>query len=221
MRELKSNDITDYILNKHQLSVIRANNPKVHLYEKPIIGTEEIRQFVYCKRILFFRHIIQAPMRQTYKMKYGAKKHKRLQKIANKLEEGTAQKYYNIYLTDPQLGLVGIIDYFEYDGIEAYPVEIKTGNIPPKGFDNPHKYQVTSQAILIEKNFDFLVKKGRVFYSKFNKTVDYLITIEDKLKLMQILKEIREMLSSEKIPESTNNIRKCVDCQCRNYCLRG
>ncbi|MHA1439580.1 MAG: CRISPR-associated protein Cas4 [Promethearchaeota archaeon] len=221
MNNIKIENLKEYCLNKHQLDEIRKNYPMVNLYESPLIGTEEVRQYCYCKRIIFFRHILHSPMKQTYKMEYGAKKHEKLQKIANKSEEKYAQKYYNIYLTDSQTGLVGLIDYFEFDGKEAYPVEIKSGNMPPEGHDNPHKYQVTAQAILIEKNFDFLVKKVRVFYSKYNKVIEYPIGIEDKLKVMNIIKKIRRLIESEKIPEPTKNKGKCIDCECKNYCLRG
>ncbi len=214
-------DLKQFRLNKHQLNEIRKNNPWINLYDRPFIGTEEVRQFSYCKRIIFFRYILHSPMKQTYKMEFGAKKHEKLQKMANKSKDGYAQKYYNVYLTDSELGLVGLIDYFEFDGKEAYPVEIKSGNIPPEGIDNPHKYQVTAQAILIEKNFDFLVKKVRVYYSKHGKVVDYLIGIEDKLKVMNIIEQIKKLLASEKMPNPTRDKGKCIDCECRNYCLRG
>lgn len=221
MNSIDSENIKDYILNKHQFNILRLNNPMINLYEKPIIGTEEIRQFSYCKRILFFRHIIHAPMKQSYKMEFGTKKHKMLQKISNKSKENYTQKYYNVYLTDPFLGLVGLIDYFEFNGKEAYPVEIKSGNIPLESIDNPHKHQVTAQAILIEKNFDFLVKKVRVYYSKYKKIVDYSIGIEDKLKVIEIISDIKKLLALEQIPKPTKDRGKCIDCECRNYCLRG
>lgn len=214
-------NLDQFKLNKYQLSEIRKNYPMVNLFDKPFIGTEEVRQFAYCKRILFFRYVLRAPMKPTYKMEFGAKKHERLQKIVNKSKEGYTQKYYNVYLTDPLLGLVGLIDYFEFDGKEAYPVEIKSGHILPEGIDNPHKYQVTAQAILIEKNFDFLVKKVRVYYSKHNKIVDYPIGVKDKLKVMEFTNQINKLLASEKIPETTKDKGKCIDCECRNYCLRG
>ncbi len=219
MESSKSEGLGKFRLNNRQLDDIRKLCPRVNLYNKPLIGTEEIRQFAYCKRILYFRHIVHAPMKQTYKMEEGENKHEQLQQSKN-ATKNTSQKYYNIYLTDPDLGLVGLIDYFEFDGNEAYPIEIKSGNDPPKDLDNPHKYQVVAQAMLIEKNFDFLVKMVRIFYSKLDKVVDYPITIEDKLAVLKIVEEITEMLSSEQMPESTNDIGKCVDCECKNYCLR-
>jgi len=152
MEEIQNGDFKYLKVNDTELNEFRKRYPKFNLYEKPLIGTEEIRQFVYCKRILFFRHVLHAPMKQTYKMEYGTKKHEELEKLSKKSKD-TTNKYFNIYLTDSKLGLVGLLDYFEFDGNEAYPVEIKSGNIPPGNLDNPHKYQVTAQALLIEKNF--------------------------------------------------------------------
>ena len=193
----------------------------INLYDKSYIGTEDIRQYAYCKRIIFFRYVMHAPMIQSIKMEYGTKKHEILQKMKNKEDEAYSQKYYNIYLNDAELGLVGLIDYFEFDGHEAYPVEIKTGHIPPDNVENTHKYQATAQAILIEKNFDFLVKKVRIYYIKYQKYVDYPISVEDKLKILEIIRNINQIIESEKIPEPTKDKGKCIDCECYNYCLRA
>ncbi len=146
-------------------------------------------------------------MKQTYKMEYGVKKHEKIQKVANQTADDS-QKYFNVYLKDYQLGLVGIIDYFEFDGKEAFPIEIKSGNIPPESMENPDKLQVAAQAILIEKKFDFLVKKVRVFYTKVQKFMEYPIRIEEKLRVLEIIDNINDILTSEKIPKPTPLIIK-------------
>lgn len=219
--EFVNEDLGKYKLNKYQLEEIRTHYPKIHLNENTIIGTEEIRQFSYCKRILFFRHIIHAPMWISYKMEFGTEKHEHFQKYFKNLDEECIQKYYNVYLSDPDIGLVGLIDYFEFNGSEAYPVEIKTGKVPPEGIENSHKNQIIAQAILIEKNFDFLVKKAKIYYIESEKVVNHSIHIEDKLNVLKMISEIRQMLIKEKIPEPTKDIGKCKDCECKNYCLRG
>lgn len=205
-------------LNPTQLQFLRSNYPMIHLYDKPIIGTEEVRQYLYCKRIIYFRHIIKAPMKKSYKMEVGEKKHEKLQNLFCNNNENYIQKYFNVYLSDPKLGLVGLIDYFEFDGKDAYPVEIKSGNIPPKGLEKPHKYQVAAQAMLIESNFDFIVNRVKIFYSKFKKIIEYPINLEKKLELLRILEKINDLISNEKIPNPTSDRGKCVDCECRNYC---
>jgi CRISPR-associated exonuclease Cas4 len=213
--------LENFSLNKYQLDEIRNRYPKVHLFDSPIIGTEEVRQFSYCKRILYFRHIIHAPMLISYKMKYGIDKHEHLQKYTKNSDEEYIQKYFNVYLNDPDIGLVGLIDYFEFNGSEAYPVEIKTGRIPPEGLENPHKNQIIAQAILIERNFDFLVKKAKIYYSGSKKVINHPIKVEDKLNVLKIIGDIREMLTNERIPAPSSDVGKCEDCECKNYCLRG
>jgi len=214
-------DMNKYKLNQYQFQEIRNLYPKINLYLQPVIGTEDVRQFLYCPRIIYFRYVICAPMKKTYKMEYGELKHEKIQKLKNKSDDDCIQKYYNIYLNDADLGLVGLIDYFEFDGKTAFPVEIKSGNIPLDGLNIPHKYQIIAQAILIEKNFDFMVNKMRINYIKHQKSVDYRLLIEDKLKCMKIIRKIRELLIYEKIPEPTKDQGKCVDCECKNYCYRG
>ncbi|MHA1196692.1 MAG: CRISPR-associated protein Cas4 [Candidatus Helarchaeota archaeon] len=211
-------DFNDIELNKHELDFLRLSFPKIHLYESPMIGTEEIRQYIYCKRIIYFRHVIKAPMEQTVKMELGTKKHEILQALEGKDDESSISKYYNIYLTDPQINLVGVIDYFEFDGKEAYPVEIKTGKVPKNGVEKRFKYQIVAQAILIEKNFNFLVKKAKIAYTKEKKVIEIPITIDDKIKVMEIIREIQKIIKNEEIPPPTKDKAKCVDCECRKYC---
>jgi CRISPR-associated protein Cas4 len=212
--------LKEFVMNPYQLSTLRHNYPKMNLYSKPIIGTEEIRQYSYCKRKIFFRYVLNGPMRQTYKMKYGTEEHETFQKKISQSEE-YIQKYYNIYLTAPKMCLVGLIDYFIFNGIEAFPVEIKTGNIPQGSLENPDKMQVSAQAILIENNFDFLVNKVRVYYSKPDKIKDYSIYADDKIKVIKKVEEIQSMIKSENIPERTPNKNRCRDCECNKYCLRA
>jgi len=38
---------------------------------------------------------------------------------------------------------------------------------------------------------------------------------------MKIIEEINKLLLSEKIPEPIKDKRKCIDCECQKYCLRG
>lgn len=221
MENIEGNGIEDYKLTPSELHEVRLQYPMIHLFDQPMIGTEDIRQFIYCPRILFFRYIMHAPMQKTYKMEFGEKKHEKLQKIKNKEDDASTQKYYNMYLTDAKLGLVGLIDYFEFDGQEAFPIEIKSGNPPPEGLDKPHKYQIIAQAILIENNFDFLVKKVRIYYIKQQEIIDYPFLIEDKLTVINIIQKIQKLLTSEVIPDPTGDLGKCKDCECQRYCLRG
>ncbi len=221
IENVEKNEIKKYRLDPSELLELRLQYPQIHLYDQPIIGTEDIRQFVYCPRILFFRYIIRGPMQKTYKMELGEEKHEKLQKLKNETDDTSIQKYYNLYLTDAKLGLVGLIDYFEFDGQEAFPVEIKSGNPPSEGLVTPHKYQIIAQAILIEKNFKFLVKKGRIYYVKHQKVIDYPLEIEDKLKVIKIIRKIQKLLTTESIPEPTEDIGKCKDCEYRKYCFRG
>ncbi|MBN1800682.1 MAG: CRISPR-associated protein Cas4 [Candidatus Lokiarchaeota archaeon] len=211
--------LKEYQLNRYQFQELRALYPGLNLYDQPLVGTEDVRQYAYCHRILYFRHVLRAPMLKTYKMEYGQKKHEELQKMKNSTSEEYSQKYYNVFLTDADLGLLGLIDYFEYDGNAAFPVEIKSGNVPPNGLNFSHKLQVVAQAILIEKNFDFAVTKARIYYIKDQQVVDYELAIDDKMDCIEVVRKIQKLLKSEAIPLPTEDKGKCVDCECRKYCF--
>ncbi|MHA1148575.1 MAG: CRISPR-associated protein Cas4 [Promethearchaeota archaeon] len=210
-----------YKVSAKELGELRDFYPHIHLFLMPYIGTEDIRQYKYCKRKLFFRYILNAPMKKTYKMEVGQEKHMELQLLKEKSKDKSVDKYFNIYLTDHELSLVGLIDYFEFDGDEAYPVEIKSGHIIyDKGVSSPDISQAIAQALLIERNFNFLVKKVKIAYIKEEKIVDYTISIEDKLKIIKVIREVQNMLFSEQMPPPIEFEGRCSDCECRSYCLR-
>ncbi len=73
----------EYKINKYQLCQLRDNNPNIYLYDCPFIGTEDIRQYLYCKRKLYFRYVLRAPMTPTYKMEFGKEKHEHIERIKN------------------------------------------------------------------------------------------------------------------------------------------
>ncbi|MHA1808032.1 MAG: hypothetical protein ACXQTM_06470, partial [Methanosarcinales archaeon] len=41
----------------------------------PVFSVEDVRQFVYCPRIIYFRYVIRGIPRQTVKMRRGSDRH--------------------------------------------------------------------------------------------------------------------------------------------------
>lgn len=188
-----------------------------------MLMAEDIRQYVYCKRILFFRHVMGIWPIKTYKMERGEGIHDQKARKRGVDVQGSMETYHNIWLQSVRMGFSALLDAFEFTGSEIYPVEIKSGHGPddPKNRDlEHHKFQVIAQALLLEEAYNMPVMRARVRY--VDAGVDYFIpiTIDEKNALKQLIKDIQEMIHLEIVPEPTDHQGKCVDCEFWNYCLK-
>nr|MDO8109710.1 CRISPR-associated protein Cas4 [Candidatus Sigynarchaeota archaeon] len=189
-----------------------------------MVMAEDIRQYVYCKRILYFRHVMGIWPIKTYKMERGEEIHEQKARKRGVDIQGAIETYHNIWLQSVKLGYGALLDAFEFTGSEIYPVEIKSGHGPgePDNRDlEHHKYQFIAQALLLEEAFDMLVSRARVRY--VDAGVDYFvpITFDDRQMLLKLLKDIRETIRLEIFPEPTIHAGKCVDCEFWGYCLHA
>lgn len=136
------------------------------------------------------------------------------------MREGEFDKYYNVYLRDEELGLIGLIDYLESDGDELIPVEYKTGNPQDGSESDYHRAQLIAQAVLVERHFHRYVRKVKIVYEKLSAPITYEIEAEDKIRILQILETIRDIIREEAIPAPTPHKAKCQDCEFWRMCLR-
>ncbi|MBD3351621.1 MAG: CRISPR-associated protein Cas4 [Candidatus Lokiarchaeota archaeon] len=128
------------------------------------------------------------------------------------------EKYFDLYLYDSRLHLGGIVDYIAFDGNEAWPVDFKTGQKPRDKINDPHKYQLVTLALLIDANFDIFVQKAQIHYLMYKETREFSIKIEDRLRVIKAIREIRESIINEQIPEPTKLNHVCKYCECFNLC---
>ena len=188
-----------------------------------VVTVEDLRQYVYCPRILFFRHVRQVHPAVPYKVQRGVDFHEdNVRKKATGTEaDGSISRYYNVRIVDPDLGLLGVLDYFEVAGGLTYPVELKTGQVDRAPLPPHHKIQLAAQALLLEKLTGEPVVKAKAIYPDTKEVVDYKISIDDKAKVLLYLEEIRQMITEELFPLPTKFAGRCEDCEYWNYCQRA
>jgi len=188
-----------------------------------VVTAEDLRQHVYCPRILFFRHVRHITPIRTFKMVRGVEKHEEdLRKKGTRIEkEGTVTRYYNVRILDAKLGLLGVLDYFEVTGGLTFPVELKTGQVDRTPLPPHHRVQLAAQALLLEALTGEPVIKAKAVYVDAKEEVEYAVELEDKGRVLRALDEIRAMVAREEIPNPTPFTGRCVDCEFWNYCQRA
>jgi len=186
---------------------------------KPTFSAEEFRQYAYCKRIIYFRHVAKISPRQTYKMKKGIAYHEEKVRRKSQSIKENVRITYNVFLENEELGIYALLDAVGQEGEEYYPIEFKTGKT--YGIIPEHHFmQLVAQAMLIERQHKTKVKKVEIRYGQ-EKRVDYPLTEEDKKKIRKMQKEMTEMITREIIPEPTKIRPKCRDCEFWIACRRA
>ena len=128
-------------------------------------------------------------------------------------------KYYNYYLVDARLGLSAMLDYFESDGTEAVPVDVKTGHSDEDAISEHHLAQLLAQSFLLETKLNLLVQMVKVIYTQHSKVYTHEIKVEDRLQLLRTIDQMQEIIQKEILPTPTAHRAKCADCEFWNYCL--
>ena len=117
-----------------------------------------------------------------------------------------------------KLQLKGIIDRIEIHKNIYVPVELKTGKMPKEGVWPGHRIQIAAYAMLIEENFNTNVKEGFIRYLDTNETRQIAINPFMKEEIIELTKEIQNLLKNQEIPNYCENRNKCVKCSLRSTC---
>ena len=93
-------------------------------------NASDLRQYVYCPRIVYFRHCVPVRPPPTYKMVEGKLQHERVEELEHRrtlraygLEDG--ERTFDVRLRSDRLGVSGIVDMVIQRRHEVIPVEFK------------------------------------------------------------------------------------------------
>lgn len=180
----------------------------------------DIKNYMYCRRTVYFAHFLPGQRPTTYKMQEGKLSHQevvereeRRSLRAYKLEHG--EREFSVMLQSDRLGLSGLLDMVIVRQSEAIPVEFKnsTGRL---GMN--HRYQLVGYALLVEERYGKPVRRGFVYFIPLKRAQEVIITPNMRRYVTRLLREMREMLRGEVLPPATGQQGRCVDCEYRRYC---
>ncbi len=181
----------------------------------------DVRQWVYCPRIVYFTRCLDIPRPTTYKMTEGQVAHLETAKLERRrslrtygLREG--ERHFDVRLRSPRLGLAGRLDMaIIVPGGEAIPVEFKrtTGRL---GLH--HKYQLAAYALLVEERWERPVRRCFVYFIPKKEAQEVPVTPNMRRFVVRCLAAIREMAATGAMPKPTRHRGRCAECEFRNYC---
>jgi len=180
----------------------------------------DIRQYIYCPRVIYFNYVLPVPRRRTVKMEAGREAHadfaeleKRRTLAKYKLAEG--EREFRIPLTCSSLGLTGVLDMLISSPTGHFPVEFKntTG-----GMGLHHKYQLVAYAMMIEKCLGRPVRTGFIYVMPTKKVFPVAIHDGARTHVLRVLGAMSNMVKAQKMPPVTRSTHRCRDCEFKNYC---
>lgn len=180
----------------------------------------DVKQWVYCPRVLYYRVCLPAVRPITHKMEYGIEagqaeegREERRSLRAYGLSEG--EREFNVRLYSERLGLRGEADMvITTPAGEVIPVDYKLSTIDGQHF----QMQVAVYALLLEEMRGCTVKRGFLYLIPERRAEVVPINTRLRAKTLAALEAMRQMLVSEKMPAPADNLRKCVACEFRRFC---
>lgn len=181
------------------------------------ISATDIKHFLYCPRIIYFEKVLHVEPQLGSQQEESKKLHEKLEEkelrrkgaTLYSKEIKTAEKFFRIPLTSKKLKLQGTVDCIIKHGNEYIPVDYKNmeSNKGKPWID--HKYQLVVYALLIEENYQTIVKRGYINYIPEKLTVKIDITPTMKIHVKRILTQIEEIIQKEKLPSIKTAKEKC------------
>lgn len=184
------------------------------------LRVNDLKQFVYCPRIVFYQYVMPVEKKATFKMEEG----KRAEAIIDRLEQRrSVRKYrlaegtrrFHVWLRSQRLALSGKLDLLIESPVGLFPIDFKNTTGRPQ---QNHLYQLCGYALLVEEAYQQPVTRGFIYLIPQGEVAVMALTSEKKEETVRMLASMREMISKELMPEPTPIRNRCVECEYRNYC---
>jgi CRISPR-associated exonuclease Cas4 len=184
------------------------------------LRVNDIKQYAYCPRIVFYQYSMPVEKKATWKMEQGKLEESEIDRLEKRrklsgycLVEG--KRRFHFRLASPRLGLTGKLDLLIDSPAGLFPVDFKWTRGRP--YTN-HIFQLCAYALLLEDHFQQPVTKGFVYLIPVSDAVVFDLTPNLKEQTRTMLSEIRRMIEKEDMPPPTPVRNRCTDCEYRNFC---
>lgn len=185
----------------------------------PLVVTD-VKNYLFCPRVVYFMYFYPGPRPVTYKMQEGQLSHQRVEELEERrtlraygLRDG--EREFGVRMHSGRMGLSGLLDMAIVREREAIPVEFKNSTA---GLQLNHKYQLTAYALLVEERYRRPVRRGFVYFIPLKRVEEMPITPHMRRYVTRVLREIRQMLTTERMPGGTWRRGRCVECEFRRMC---
>lgn len=190
--------------------------------EADLFTITDLKQYIYCPRILYYHACLPDIRPVTYTMERGIQAHDKERQKANRRSLAmyhqdqaiTGQRHFDLALQAPDLGLTGRLDEVVDTGETLIPVDYKNSRHIAEHF----KLQLAAYALLIESALGLKVPYGFLYLIPTRKTEQIKLTPALRKKVHATLADMRQIADTERMPPPTEARQKCPGCEFRRFC---
>jgi len=189
--------------------------------EEPLLfRVTDLKQWMYCRRIVFFLYCLPHIRPVTYLMEEGAwaheaawKREKRRSLRAYGLEDG--ERLSEVLMVSKTLHLVGKVDMIILRDAEVIPVDYKdTLSKPGRNV----RIQLAAYGLLAAEKFDRPARRGFMYSLPRRKATEIKFTAALRKQVEAAVSAMLEAVSKETMPDPPASRRPCINCEFRRFC---
>lgn len=185
-----------------------------------LIPVTELKQWVYCERIVYYHRFMPGIGQSTFKMKEALAAQDLIEALemrrglqAYGLDQ--AQRHFGTWLSDAELGLSGKTDLIlqTADRIAVVDFKLTSGEVGEN-----HRMQLAGYSILAEKAFGVPAEVAFLYRIPDNRV--FVVEVGEQLRgaVVEAVARIRQMVENQRWPPATAVRGRCVECEYANYC---
>lgn len=184
------------------------------------LRVNDMKQWEYCPRIVFYNTVMPVARKSTVKMERGKEIEIKLdaleaRRTLRRYRLGEGERRFHVWLNSPALGLSGKLDLLIVTPEACYPVDFKYTRDRPR---RNHVMQLAAYALLVEDVMRVPVPMAFVYLTPSDQLVRINVTDLLKRLVHARLASIRQMVQEAILPEPTPARARCEECEFRNYC---
>lgn len=185
-----------------------------------MIPVTELKQWAYCPRVVYYHRRMPGAGAATYKMEEALRaqdfwERLELRRSLAKYGMEDAERRFDVWLSDAELGLSGRIDLLLERGDRAAVVDYKLTAGDP---GHNHGMQLAGYALLVEKRLGLATAAGFIARIPDGRVFEIEMTAELLEEARGAVSGIGRMAELGLFPEATLVRGRCVDCEYANFC---
>jgi CRISPR-associated exonuclease Cas4 len=188
--------------------------------ESLTITATDLKQWAYCPRIPYYRHVLPVRSTPTYRMRRG----RDIQAAVEALERRRGfraygmrqgERHFGLWLHSERLGVSGKLDLLIITSDACFPVDFKDTEGGPR---RNHRLQLAAYSMLAEEAFHRPVPDAFIYLVPEKRVVELALTEADRDWVGESTDAMRRMIRREEMPPATAVRARCSPCEFRNYC---
>jgi CRISPR-associated exonuclease Cas4 len=190
--------------------------------ESFLLHPTDIKQWLYCPRVFYYRIHVPNIRPLTHKMEFGkeagikeAEREARRSLRTYGLSAG--RREFDIPVVSQKLGLRGIVDmaiWKEHPRREVIPVDYKLSRKASSHF----KLQLMAYALMLEEKTGYLSERGFLYLIPLRRAIEVRFSNKLRKQVLTSLDAMWKIIQTETFPAPVSQRSKCVACEFRRFC---